>query len=60
MIEISNIRVRGHSEKIAVICPECSYKNSYFVQPQSKFEAVRTCKGCGAILIFTCEEVKNA
>ena len=40
-------------------CPDCEYENSYFVHPVAKAEVIRTCYGCGAVLEFTCEEVKD-
>ena len=59
MIKITNIKVTGHTTPIVIVCPECSNLNHYLVHPQSKFQAVRPCIGCGAILEFTCEEIKD-
>ena len=58
-MDISNIRVTGHTEKISVECPDCAHKNTYFVHPACKFEAIRHCFNCGAVMIFLCEEEAN-
>ena len=54
-MKISNIRVKDHTEKIVVECPDCCNLNNYFIRQGGKFEAIRTCYECGAVLEFTCE-----
>jgi len=57
-IKISDIRIKDMGVTLEVKCPNCLYKNTYFALPSPKFECVRPCHKCEAILIFDCEEVK--
>jgi len=58
-MKISNIRVKEYVERIEVPCPNCGYINYYNVHASAKFEAVRPCHNCPAILIFEVENVAD-
>ena len=59
MLKVKNIKVTGHAEKVLAVCPACSCWNYYFFHPTSKFQAIRLCKDCGAVLELSVEEVKD-
>ena len=59
MIKVSNIRIDHIIERVNVECPNCGKVNQYSISGKGKFEAMRPCHNCEAILIFDCEEVKN-
>ena len=57
-MKVSNIRIRDMGERIEVECPACKRINFYTVMGSRKFECIRPCHFCGAILIFDCEEAE--
>lgn len=57
MIKISNIRIDHIVDRVNVECPNCGKVNQYSVARKGKFEAIRPCHNCEAVLIFYCEEV---
>ena len=58
-MKISNIRIKDMGERITVECPNCHKCNYYSVMGGLKFECIRPCHHCEAILIFDCEEGAN-
>ncbi len=58
MLKVINITIHAVGERVNVICPNCSYINNYAVMPSPKFEAIRPCLKCEAIIKFECEEEK--
>ena len=58
-MKISNIRIKDMAERICVECPACHKLNHYSVMGSLRFECIRPCHSCEAILIFTCEEENN-